>query len=501
LEINTILEITILILACGCYFFSAFFFFKKRNVDIALLLVVVGGFILRLYIASDRFLHAWDERYHALVAKNLLLNPLKPSLYFNPVLAYDYTQWTCNHIWLHKQPIPLWTMAGSMKLFGVNELALRLPSVILSTLGIWITFLIGTHFFNRRIAYIAAFLFSVNGLILELTGGRITTDHFDIHFLFFIELAILFSILYVQNKKVLYNALTGLCIGIAILTKWLPALIVLPIWVVLVLHARKKVDIIFFKQFVLLIVCTLIVVLPWIIYIFHEFPQEAAWEMKYNSRHLSEAIERHSGSFLFYVTQIRIDYGELIYIPLCWFLWKLIKEKWDYKNVVLFVWFGLPFLFFSIVQTKMQAYILFTCPALFIIIAQFYIQQYDSLKRKKKPMRIIITIVLVLLIILPIRYSIERLKPFTTFNQKPAWVTDLQQVKIKSSSILFNYHRPIEAMFYKDITAYAHLPNRDAILQLVDKGLNVVVNNDGNLPNYIIELEQTNRIEIVNYGE
>ncbi len=38
-------------------------------------------------------LHDWDERYHALVAKNMIEQPFKPMLYKNPVLPYDYKDW------------------------------------------------------------------------------------------------------------------------------------------------------------------------------------------------------------------------------------------------------------------------------------------------------------------------------------------------------------------------------------------------------------------------
>ena len=121
---------------------------------LAVLILMVCGLFLRFYTSADFYLHQWDERYHALVAKNLMSHPFKPTLYENPVLPYDFKDWMGNHIWLHKQPVPLWSMAASMRLFGVNEIALRLPSMIMSTLGIWITYSIGKYLFNKRIGFI-----------------------------------------------------------------------------------------------------------------------------------------------------------------------------------------------------------------------------------------------------------------------------------------------------------------------------------------------------------
>ncbi|MEZ4885885.1 MAG: glycosyltransferase family 39 protein [Chitinophagales bacterium] len=118
--------------------------------------ILVLGLLLRMYVATDLYVHEWDERYHALVAKNLIQHPLTPTLYENPVLSYNYKGWTTNHVWLHKQPVALWCMALSMKVFGVNEIALRLPSILFSVLGIWLTFQIALLLFGRKVAFIAA---------------------------------------------------------------------------------------------------------------------------------------------------------------------------------------------------------------------------------------------------------------------------------------------------------------------------------------------------------
>ena len=157
--------------------------YLKEDYSTCLVILLVIAFLLRLYVGTDLFLHEWDERYHALVAKNLMTDPLKPMLYANPVLLYDYRDWSTNHVWLHKQPFPLWCMALSMKIFGVNEIALRLPSVGLSTLSVLGTFLIGKHLFDAKTGTIAAFLHAIHCLSIELTVGCSSTEHFDLVFL------------------------------------------------------------------------------------------------------------------------------------------------------------------------------------------------------------------------------------------------------------------------------------------------------------------------------
>ena len=215
-------------------FIAAFRSFKKEKPSHSLILIVIGGFILRGWcIYQDGFLFAWDERYHALVAKNLAENPLLPVLYKNPLLDYDYRQWTINHVWLHKQPLSLWLMAGSIKLLGASEWAIRLPSLLLSTIGIYLTFRIATFFKDEKTGLLAAFFHAVNGLAIEIATGRQSTDHPDNVFFFFIELGVWCTIVFFKRQSVINLIAIGVCTGLAILSKWLPALIVLPIFFIL----------------------------------------------------------------------------------------------------------------------------------------------------------------------------------------------------------------------------------------------------------------------------
>ena len=151
---QTFIGIT-LVLISALVFIGSWKSFVKGKERQALLLLVLGGLFLRVFTASDFYLHDWDERFHALVAKNVIDNPLKPTLYQNPILEYDFRNWSGNHVWVHKQPLPIWTMAGSLALFGFNEIALRLPSIFISSLAIVLVFQIAKHFFNAKTAFFA----------------------------------------------------------------------------------------------------------------------------------------------------------------------------------------------------------------------------------------------------------------------------------------------------------------------------------------------------------
>ena len=92
-------------------------------------------------------------------------------------------------------------MALSMKLFGVNEIALRIPLILLSTICIWVIYFLSVTLFNRTTGVFAAFLFSINGLVIELTGGRTPTDHPDVFFLSFILFAVHQACVFFQKQK------------------------------------------------------------------------------------------------------------------------------------------------------------------------------------------------------------------------------------------------------------------------------------------------------------
>ncbi|GAB4204852.1 MAG: hypothetical protein Fur0023_13050 [Bacteroidia bacterium] len=130
----------------------------------------------------------------------------------------------------------------------------------------------------------------------------------------------------------------------------------------------------------------------------------------------------------------------------------------------------------------MQAYILFTCPALFIMTAEFWYML--SAHRINHKLKWFFNLILFLLIALPIRYTIERSKPFVQSDRSPQWVTELKKLNDKKikNGVLFNYDKPIEAMFYTNLTAYPDIPDKKIITELIEKGYTVIINDNGNIP-------------------
>ncbi len=457
----------LIVFAVAVYLLS-FFAYKKENTKLALILVVFGGLLLRMATASDPYLHNWDERYHALVAKHLANHFLLPTLYDHPVLRNNYQSWTTSHIWVHKQPLPLWAMALGIKVFGTNEIAIRIPSVILSTLAIYLTYLIClTLFKSQRMALCAAFLHSINGLIIEITGGRVATDHVDLFFLFFVELGVFFSVRYMSKRSLVSCLFIGTSMGLAILCKWMPALIILPVWTVLGFDRTK------FKEYMIhtlvIVLSCVCIFLPWQLYIHAHFPQESKWEAGFNLKHLTEVLDGQTGGPLYYLEKAMSTAHEFILLILAWLFYRLLLVKPDRRILALMVWIILPVLFFSMAKTKMQAYTLFIFPAVFIVVAFFL----DALARYKSDNKVktgLVWFVVFAGFVLPVRYAIERIKPFEPREKDKTAMTiekkELNKKNLSANTILFNDSNSIETMFYTHFTSYPQKPNeteRDTI--------------------------------------
>ena len=139
---------------------------------------------------KKKYIHDWDERFHALVAKNMMAHPFRPTLIAHPVLDYNVADWANNHVWVHKQPVFLWQMALSMNLFGVSPFAVRLPSAILGVFMIYFVYDIGRKWLKRDdVAYIGAFLATFSYYALELTSGWRSLEHNDLVFTVYMTVA------------------------------------------------------------------------------------------------------------------------------------------------------------------------------------------------------------------------------------------------------------------------------------------------------------------------
>jgi 4-amino-4-deoxy-L-arabinose transferase-like glycosyltransferase len=252
--------------------------------------------------------------------------------------------------------------------------------------------------------------------------------------------------------------LSGLFIGCSVLTKWLPCLVVLPVHFFLLLHFKTN-----FKKMLqslsLSFLTCLLISLPWQLFISKSYPVEAAWEYHYNWLHFTTALEEQGDSFFYYFEQIRINYSEIIYIPLIYFIYLAFKARFrNHLYNALLTWILLPLIFFTFAQTKMQGYILFICPALFFITALFFFEVTRALlSAKQTSLKILYGILLTSMIVLPLRYCFERTQFGFGTPVYESYHMDYKSLRsmIPERTLVLNVDHPVEFMFYNSCIAYS----------------------------------------------
>lgn len=389
-------EIKLYVCAFAVLLLASIFCERKEKHSLALFLLTVGGFFV-YFAAANLFpyLNIWDEQYHALVAKNCMRHPFAPILYDEAIVnANDYNCWISSHIWLHKQPLFLWQMALSFKLFGVSEVTARIPSVVLCTLMIPVCYRLA-HLIsgNRNTAYFTALCAACSWAFIRLTSGIASTDHNDVCFIFYVTASVWAFCEYIHHNRQnrLWIALIGIFACAAILTKWMTGLLVFFVWGVYLL-SEYKFHIKEWKIWHILaaLSITLALVVPWQIYILHQFPEVARQELLYNSQHFSQVIEGHGGTIWFYLIVLPMQYfGKGNYFNIEHFVWNsntiftyvvllagLIimcfrLQKTSHKLTILAVLVFI-YAFFTMAKTKMPSFTLIVCFIWFFAIGNVF---------------------------------------------------------------------------------------------------------------------------------
>lgn len=475
----------ILFAAIALIVVTAFFLARNKNKRSRIIIscIIAIGLAVRIFGSLDPYLHQWDEKYHALVGKNLTSGIKKPVLYAKPVHEYDIRKWTENHIWLEKGPIPLSFIGYSTKLFGYHPFPVRIPSIIIGTLSIFLTFLISRQLFNLQTAYFAAFLHAINGLIVELNVGRISSDHVETLFIFLVQLSFYVMLIFFESKrnKTLISLLFGLIIGLGLITKWAPALLPLPIFFVLVLKKENKPFQSLLKYGFFAVLGIIAIVSPFVILMSSFYPEEFAWVMKKFVSAYSNTVDNHEAPWWYYINKIGVVFGETSAIILIISLiTTAIRRNWQF--MFLNLWWLIPVLIFSFAETKRATYLLIAAPSVFIIIGYVasYLLKYRNIY-SKKVVKFVLSLFIFSLFAFPLLYSFERVKPLDSNFETPNWMTHIEKMKkldLPKETIILSFPHHIEAMYHTDFTVYNRSFSKEKIKELISKGYRITFFNE-----------------------
>lgn len=164
----------------------------------------------------------WDEINFAESAREMIVT----GNYFRVMIDYK-------PFW-EKPPFFFWLQVISMKIFGINEFAARLPNAVFGTLTILTLYQTGTKLLNKTFGFIWGFLYLISFLPFFYFKSGIIDPVFN--YFIFLSMLLLLKAYHTSKGSWWIIALAGMVNGLAVLTKGpvgflLLALTYLVIWI------------------------------------------------------------------------------------------------------------------------------------------------------------------------------------------------------------------------------------------------------------------------------
>lgn len=475
---------------------AAIVLFAGGRPRIALWILLLGGLSFRLMMAFiDPFLHIWDEQYHALVAKNLTENYIHPILVADPMMPVDPTYWAYTHTWLHKPPLFLWQMAVCIELFGVHEWAIRIPSVLLSTLMIPAIYRMGKLVANERAGFLAALLAVCSNILINVVSGYVNTDHNDVVFSAYVCFSFWAWIEYMYAPKKRWIILTGLFAACAVLTKWLPGMMVFGAWgITLLLDKEARSKFTSWLHLALSFFFAVAVAAPWFIYVAIRWPIQWSAAMNNYSGHFSDSMT-HEGSWWYHFGELVEQNGWMFTIV---FLISVVFFLRDPPKRALrtgiFATVMIVYTFYTFVSARMPLFCLSVLPLIIIVVGYGMDKLIDLVADRFR--KTVFTIVALLFAFLFV--NVGRIEHYhtvrdpksiyrpTRINNRNEFLYTLRDVP--SNALVYNCGQwnAVTCMFYVDCTAYDDPPTAEEIAEAQRNDRPLFVFNDGELPEHVL---------------
>lgn len=318
--------------------------------DVVVLLLI--SFFCFFYRLGSGSLASWDEAFYAIASKGILEKGQWLTLYHGNVELFN------------KPPLYMWITAVFFRIFGVGEFAVRLFSAVSGVLVVLFTYIFAKKVFGRKQGF-------VSGIILA------TASHFiifarrgmlDIPLTLFFILSFYFFWVSRDNPKNMI--LSGLFFGLAVMTKGAGGVL---IPVIIFLYLLLSLEIFKFLSnvyFWLGWVVGLIVFLPWHLYEYVLYGKRFVddYLLYHVLRRSNEAIEGHSGGSVYYLKKFMQKFKpwSIVAVPsFAFFIYEAVKRKKEYLFFI--VWILTVFLFYTLVKTKLQWYVIPMYPAVAIV--------------------------------------------------------------------------------------------------------------------------------------
>jgi 4-amino-4-deoxy-L-arabinose transferase-like glycosyltransferase len=338
---------------------------KKGLFAVAVLLVLYGYPLL-----LDIPLFDPDEGLHAAIAQEML----------------ERGDWVTprflGHPFFDKPPLFFWAQALSMRLLGMNQVAVRLPGMLFAVLAVATTALLGSQLFGKRIGLLAGFFQAT--LILPLALAQAAVHDVALVPLLNVALFALWGVLTETDRRKAAGLalLAGAMLGLACLTKGLMGLVCVGIAVGGYLLFRRdprvsRLALLFTAGLVAIAVC-----LPW--YILMELRNPGYLHYYFFQRHVGGFVssgQRHGNAPWWYYVPVLLGGGLpwISYLPAALIDWlggprETRPIEGHCPGLLLCVWLIGYTAFLCAAQSKLLTYLLPVFPAIAILAALLWIR-------------------------------------------------------------------------------------------------------------------------------
>lgn len=315
----------------------------------AIILILLASFMM-FFALGDVPLTDPDEPVYAETPKEMLAHGdlLSPRIY--------------GEFWYDKPPMYYWLVAGSFKVFGVNEFAARFPSAFLGLLTVLLVYFSTCNLFNNRTGFFAGLMLVTSIEFFALSKAAVT----DMTLLFFLTAALL-AFLH-ENFYTMYAMM-----ALATLTKG-PIGIVFPLAIIfLYILLTNQWNILSKMKLFSGLGVYLLFAAPWYIamYFVHGFAFIDTFFGLHNVARFTKPEHVGRVVWYYYLPVMLVGFFPWITMFLSAVKASLYNSEYNEENILKFlqIWWLFVFLFFSVAQTKLISYIFPLFPAIAITVA------------------------------------------------------------------------------------------------------------------------------------
>ncbi len=319
--------------------------------------IISNRWAFSLFIFLTVFIYFWNiwlndiwipnEAFYAEASREMLEKLNFLDIYYNYEPRFN------------KPPMTYWLISLSYFIFGINEFATRLPIVLLALGANVLTYLIGKELYGKKVGIFSAFVFAFS--FQFVINSRYASPEIPLTFFFTLTLY-LFLVGY-KRKNWKYIFFSYIALGLTVLTKGYPYVIVIGgiVFLFFLIEADFKIKT-FLEKLSLLklhigIPVLLIIGFSWYVYMYLKFGKS------FLDVTLEETIKRAVGKksyslsgFFFYIPVIL--WGFLPY-SLVFFYSFFHSLKGKIKEFsFIFSWFVVMFLIFTIAKGKIPVYMI-----------------------------------------------------------------------------------------------------------------------------------------------